>query len=106
MLRNRGNKNFKKKLSVETIQEFHTWLREVGELSLGHEADSQLMECSSSPIETQIGVVGDTTTTSQAMSTDPAEDLGEGLSETIFFTPRTGTQSPPLTREGETPTAG
>ena len=72
-----GEIKISRKSCEETIQEFHTLLREVRELSLGHEADSQLME-RSSPTKTWIGVVGDVTTTSQVTSTNPAEDLGEG----------------------------
>ena len=98
-----GHKNFKKKLSAETIQDFHNWLRAVCELSLSHDAGSQLMEHSSTPVGTRIGGAGDMTT-SQATSTDTTDDMGEDLSETIFFTPRTGTPSPPLTKEGVTPT--
>ena len=78
------HKNFKKKLSEETIQEFHTWLRAVRELLLSHDPDSQLMEHSSTPIRTRIVGAGDMTT-SQATSTDTTDDLGEELSETIFF---------------------
>ena len=100
-----GHKNFKKKLSEETIQEFHNWLRAVRELSLSHDDDFQLMERSSTPIGTRIVGAGDMTT-SQATSTDTTDDLGEELSETIFFTPRTGTPSSPLTKEGVTPLPG
>ena len=100
-----GHKNVKEKLSEETIQEFHTWLRAVRELSLSHDADFQLMERSSTPVGTRIGGAGDMTT-SQATSTGTTNDLGEDLSETIFFTPRTGTSSSPLTKKGETPLPG
>ena len=90
-----GHKNFKKRLSEETIQEFHTWLRAVLELSLSYDADSQLMERSSTPIETRIGGAGDMTTTSQATSTDTTDDVGEDLSETVFLPPEQGHQFPP-----------